>query len=130
MQRSAWMRGSCLLGRHPCRTQAAGERYPTHLDGAETYAESSCHEEWLHSATFLITRLLLTGIFSRVSASLRVQRNLSRICVDKGRARCRKDTGPTSLRKLRTLHSCNLNAASALREGTLRRPTIRERSLR
>ena len=51
MQRSAWMRGSCLLGRLPCRTQAAGERYPTHLDDAETYAEFAGHEEWLKQTT-------------------------------------------------------------------------------
>jgi hypothetical protein len=47
MQRSAWMRGSCLLGRHPCRTQAAGERYPTHLADAATYAEFAGHREWI-----------------------------------------------------------------------------------
>jgi hypothetical protein len=39
MQRSAWMRGNCLLGRLPCRTQAAGERYPTHLADASASGE-------------------------------------------------------------------------------------------
>jgi hypothetical protein len=35
-----------LLGQHPCWTQAAGERYPTHLDDADAHAEFACHEEW------------------------------------------------------------------------------------
>ena len=66
-----------LLGRHPCWTQAAGERYPTHLDDASTYAESAGHEEWLYQTTLLfVATPLRLGTSSRVSVSLDVDEEL------------------------------------------------------
>jgi hypothetical protein len=36
-----------LLEKHPCFIQAAGERYPTHLDDADANVKFAGHEEWL-----------------------------------------------------------------------------------
>ena len=58
-----------LLEKHPCFIQAAGERYPTHLDDAETNAELVGHEEWLYSAASFVATFALIGVFSRVSVS-------------------------------------------------------------
>src|SRR5688500_6873800 len=45
---------SCCWDRHPCRIQAAGERYPTHLADAPAHVEFACHEEWLYQTTLIL----------------------------------------------------------------------------
>ena len=107
--------GAACWGRHPCRTQAAGERYPTHLDGAETYAESACHEEWLYSAASLIT-------------TLRVDRN----CLTRQRESQRRPRAvhaPIRLaRPLSDIHaSIRLAASTKSSGGGQHKPTLRRR---
>jgi hypothetical protein len=57
-----------LLGQHPCWTQAAGERYPTHLADAETNTEFAGHEERLQHSHRFVTPFELVRTFSRVGA--------------------------------------------------------------
>jgi hypothetical protein len=125
--------------RYGGRQMSANRTTPTHLDGAETYAEFDCHEEWPSHATLLIATVAWLRISSRVSVRLGMDEELRRrrawrtlrrrlvgptsfrqldktgcfsqqqlqgwteygprVCVDKGRARCRKDVGSTSLRQ-------------------------------
>jgi hypothetical protein len=64
---------SCCWAQHPCWSQAAGERYPTHLADAHPYAEFAGHEEWLFQATFV--NCDRRSVSLRVSVSLGVEKS-------------------------------------------------------
>ena len=54
---------SCCWARHPCRSQAAGKRYPLHLAAAPANDATSCHEEWLSQTGFSLSCAWLARSF-------------------------------------------------------------------
>jgi hypothetical protein len=66
---------SCCWAQHPCWSQAAGERYPTHLADASTHAESAGHEEWLSQTALVNAAVAPFGISSRASVTLSIAKS-------------------------------------------------------